>query len=518
MENDNLEVRSFEIRDFNKEERTVAGLAVPYNETIDVGGYKERIEPGAFGEPKDVKLFYGHNHRNGGLPIGKVIETKETKAGLEIKAQISKTTAGDEVYTLLRDEVLTKFSVGFRPVENRMEDDVVVRTKADLFEVSVVPMPAYAGATIAEVREDSATNQTKENDENMSENDNIALEVAEIREAFADLERKVNVAAEKSNDVVSTTAFRTGGEFLKALATGDKDAANEFRAYTGATTADADVTRPAWVAQALKLQAENRPVLNLFNKSVLPASGNSIEYPQVSGVSGTVGVQAAEGDDLPYMEVQVDTATAAVKTYGGYSSLSRQAIERSDVAYLDTVLRYQALQYAKATEAAVRTAFTTASGVNTATLAGTVDEAGNWIDLVIDSAALIEDNSKGANAEFVLVSRDVYKRLAHMVDDNGRPLFALNNDGSNTFGNVNLRSVKANIAGFPVVVGTALASNSLYVASSEAVTVFESAGAPVRLQDENIINLTKDFSLYGYMAIAITNPLAIVKVDADLTA
>jgi hypothetical protein len=40
---------------------------------------------------------------------------------------------------------------------------------------------------------------------------------------------------------------------------------------------------------------------------------------------------------------------------------------------------------------------------------------------------------------------------------------------------------------------------------------WENAGAPLRLEDENIINLSKDFSLYGYMAVGVTNALGLVK-------
>lgn len=345
-------------------------------------------------------------------------------------------------------------------------------------------------------------------------NENENTEVAELRESVTDLERRFAMLGE--TEVKATNEqFRSGGEFLKALVNQPAEA----RAFTGAVLADADgESRPAWVAKNLKLVEENRPVINAFQRQALPASGNSIEYPFVANTSGTVTEQENEGDDLSYMEVALDTATAPVKTYGGYSSLSRQAIERSDLSYLDTVLRYQTLQYAKATESAVRAAVEAEQTFNAGVLAGTADAAQAWIDTVVDAAKAIDDNGMGASAEFILVSHDVFKRIAHMVDEMGRPLFDLNRDGSNTFGSVNLRGVTAQVAGLPVRVGKGLAAGSMYVASSEAVTTFESAGAPFRLQDENIINLTKDFSLYGYLAVAVTNPGAVVKVDVSLEA
>jgi len=516
MDMELMEIRECEIRSVDEETRMVSGIAVPYGQTTQVNGYKERVEKGAFGSPQNVTLFYGHDHRSGGLPIGKVVEARDTDEGLEIKAQISKTAKGEEVYTLLREGVLNKFSIGFQPTKSRRENGVLVREKGDLKEVSVVAIPAYANAVVSEVRDADNLN-TKEN-EVMTETVNNAPEVAEIREAVSDLERKFAVLSEQGNTSTSGAQFRSGAEMLKALAAGDDAAKMEIRAYTGATLADADGdARPGWVNRQLRLVDENRNFLNLFAKAALPASGNSVEYAQVTGTAGTVGVQANEGDDLPYMEVALGTATAPVLTYGGYSSLSRQAIERSDMAYLETVLRYQTLQYAKATNKAVLGAFNAAvSGFNNATLAA--DDAESWIGLVIDSAALIEDNGQGATAGFIVVARDVFRRMVTMTDNAGRPLLNVNGDGQNTFGSVNVRSTTANLAGYTVIVDNNLPAGSAYVGSSEAVTVFESPGAPFRLQDENIINLTKDFSLYGYMAVAVTNPLAVVRVDADLVA
>jgi hypothetical protein len=511
MKMSELEIRAFEVRATETEDRTVEGIAVPYGQVAEVGGYKERVAKGAFGSPENVTLYYGHDHKHGSMPIGKVVEFRDTDEGLYIKARIAKTAKGDEAYSLLREGVLSKFSIGFVPTKSSRSGDVIVREAGLLKEVSLVDWPAYTNAAVTQVRsEDADTNNTKET--NMSEN-NTAPEVTEIRESVSALERSVTMLTEKyaSNTPAPQGEFRNGGDFLKALAGNSESARMEVRAFTGATSADAHANVPAWVSAPLRLKVENRDVLNLFSRSALPASGNSIEYPRVSGVAGTVGAQVNEGDDLPYMEVSVATATAPVLTYGGYSSLSRQAIERSDIAYLDTVLRYQAQQYAKATNSAVRSALVGATGVNTGSLAANATAAA-WLGLVLDSAGLIEDNSLGANAEFIVMSRNRFKALATLTDSTNRPLFDINNDGQNTVGNANLVSPRASVAGLPVVVAGGIADNTLFVASSDALTTYESAGAPFRLQDENIINLTKDFSLYGYMAVAVTNPLAVVKV------
>jgi HK97 family phage prohead protease len=501
-----METRSFDIRSVDEEAREVSGIAVPYGQVINAGGYSESFERGAIDSIENVKLFWNHDE-----PIGRVVKGEDTDDGYVITASISKTSRGEEAYTLLKDGVVNRFSVGFIPVASRDEENTVVRTKVDLKEVSLVPFPAYEGATVSQVRA-AVSNENKE-DINMSTE--VNQEVADLRGAVDDLERKIAVLSVRE-DEGNKVVHRSGGELLKALAAGDEEARSEVRFETRdfGTTVEADVTRPGWVNERMRMDLENRPTINAFSKGALPASGNSVEYPFVKTVSGTVAVQAAEGDALSYMEVALDTATAPVKTYGGYSSLSRQAIERSDLAYLQTVLEYQTRQYAKATEKAVRDALVAATGTNTATLAA--DDADGWIDAVVDAAAAIHDNSQGSEAEFGLASRDVFKRLAKMVDGAGRPLFNVSGQAVNSLGSSNLLAPALNVGGLTVVINPALAANTFYVAASDAVKTWESAGAPFRLQDENIINLTKDFALYGYLAVGVLNAKAITKVDVDL--
>lgn len=498
-----LEIRSVEIRDVNTETRTITGIAVPYGQDTNIGGYKERFNRGAFGDVKDVKLFYGHSD-----PIGLVTKGEDTDEGFLVEARISKTAKGDEVYTLMRDGVLNRFSVGFLPVKHSMDGDVVVREKATLKEVSVVPFPAYDGATVSEVRNTSVSNTNSQEKEDINMSNETNADVADLRASIESVEREIAIL--KTADVVDTAPqFRSGGEFLKGLARGDEGARMVVRDF--ATSVEADNVRPTWQNEALKLVNEQRPLMNLFDKGVLPATGNGVEYPFVKSTSGTVEVQANEGDALSYMEIAIDTATAGVKTYGGYSSLSRQSIERSDVAYLDAVLRYQALQYAKATEAAVAATLSGATGTNTVEVAfADLAKAAAWVEAISDAAAAIEDNSLGLTADVLLVDRATFKQIALIEDTTNRPVFAINGDGSNTFGSASIKGQSAVIAGLPVVVVPGVVGSVLV--SKEAVRNLESSGAPVRLADENIINLTKDFSLYGYLATYVKDAKGITKI------
>jgi len=497
-----METRNFELRSV-KEDRTVEGIAVPYGDTIDLGGVYERFERGAFGDPTNVKLFYDHKE-----PIGLVEKTEDTEDGFVIRARISQTPRGDEVYTLLRDGVLNKFSVGFMPVEDRMDDDVIVRTKADLKEVSVVAFPAYENAAVSQVRTAETTTNIQEENSTMSNETNKSQEVEELRDAFENLERKVSMLG-NAEPKETAPQFRSFGAYAKAVASGDNDA---YRAYTGLTTADS-IVKDGWVGSAIRLVQDNRLIVNSFSKGQLPAEGNNVEYAVLSTNTHAIAAQSAEGADLPYGEVTLSTATAPVKTYGGYAQLTRQAIERSSVNILDTNFQAMAISYAKATNAAARAALVAASGTNTATLAA--NTLAGWSGLLVDAAADLD--VEGLSPEFIIVSSDVFKTIATLTATDGRMALGYGGSGVNTIGTASGARLTASLDGVPVYADPSLAANSCYVANSIAIKTFESNGAPFQLQDENTINLSKTFSVYGYMAVAVQHAKAIVKCDVDLT-
>jgi HK97 family phage prohead protease len=89
-------------------------------------------------------------------PIGKIVEGRHTPDGFEIVAQISATSRGLDAITLLEDNVVNRFSVGFIMRDSKVnEDRTRVVTDAFVREVSLVSFPWYEGATVTEVRDDS---------------------------------------------------------------------------------------------------------------------------------------------------------------------------------------------------------------------------------------------------------------------------------------------------------------------------------------------------------------------------
>lgn len=502
-----METRSFEVR-LDAETREVVGLAVPYGQRADIGGaYQEEFAPGAIRSVEDVKLFWQHSE-----PIGKILEGRDTDGGFEIRAKISDTPRGQEAYTLLKDGVINKFSVGFVPVEQTRDGNVVTRTLVDLKEVSLVSFPAFAGASVAEVREElpvaevAADSTPTQGEQSMSEN--MELDVRTVQDEVAEIRRELElVKAPTISTPTFETKFRSQGEYAKALVSGDSDAVELFRA---ATSADAAL-RPAFIGFINNLINAGRPTLNAFSVAALPATGLSVEYAKVNTNTITIGKQTTESTALSTGDVALSTVSTAVGTFGGYALISKQAIERSTVNYLDVVFQAMSLAYAKKMNAEVVALLAgltwTGKTFDISALTATAVMGG-----IADGAAYINAQT-GLFPEFIVAGTVAYKRLVSIVDTAGRPVVLPVGAGVNNIGGSNISALSGSLLGLPIICDPALDTKTAYLANSLALTTWESAGAPVRLSSQDVTKLQDSYSVYGYAAFGVPFEGAVVKLN-----
>lgn len=511
-----METRDVELRLESLEERTITGLAVPYNQDANIGGaYIERFAPGAIEDVTDVKLFYGHE-----TPIGVVTSGRSTDSGFEITAKVSETSLGNDVLTLMRDGALNKFSVGFVPVEQTRDGQTITRTKVALKEVSVVAFPAYAGASITEVREEATEPVADELNTNPNESEQeventFELDVRTVQDEVAELRRFVESSVTPAAPAApGYTMIRSIGEYAKGLATGDANAVELFRTYAAATSADT-YSLPGWVGFVNNLIDLNRPSWNVWSKGVLPAAGLTVDYAKVTSNGAVVASQDTENTAIAQGNIVIDNVTANVKTYAGQTVLSRQVVERSSTPYLDTAFQAMAIAYANTTNAAV------VSAIAALDMTGKIMDADGGtaksiLEGITDGAKYIKVNS-GLTPEFLLVDPVAYKYLVSVADTTGRPIVRLDGGAANgeSIGFAAPSQLSGSIFGLPIIVDTTLSSGTAFLANSQALKVYESAGAPVRLVDDisGQSTLTNSYAVYGYAAITVPFEAAIVKLD-----
>ena len=505
-----------QIRAKDEHGRTFTGIGVPYGETIDLWGIRERFEPGSVErDPDGVPSLVLWRHDE---PIGKITAGRDTDAGYEIDGLLSDTERGREAATLLRDGVITRLSIGFRPEEYRIEvaDDgteTVVHTRVRASEFSLVPFPAYSTATVTKVRHRPTDPQTPttEGDPAMSTTTLTRADLDPIETSLQDLERQLADLDLTRDAGPAEPMFRSIGDYLKKVAKGD-EAAVEFHRATAGQTTEGSIKNESFLGLFIKWVEDRRQLINTFDTGALPSTGMNADYAQMTGNTLDAGKQPAEGEDLPGPgKVTLKPKSEPIETFGGWTELSRQVIERSEVPYLDTVMKALALEYIKATNADFRARILeviTGQAANAIELpaAATIWD---YRDAIIDAGARYADN--GFNLEGMVVSTDQFKALQRLTYNE---VPALQVQAGNEFsGTLSLPEGNGNLASINVkcLYGEAPAGTAAFYDSS-ALKTLKNANAPLQLQDENIINLTKQFSLYGYQAVIVPFPTAIVPV------
>lgn len=501
-----LQYRAAQLLDASSEEKsecngikTVRALAVPYSDDYNkiYDNLYERFAPGSLTPGADpMKLRLEHD-----TTIGKIMDYVETERGLEITATISDTSAGRDAAALLDDGVLTAVSIGFNADWDT--DDVITRDdgslyithrNAELMEVSLVSFPAYKEATISDIR---SRYQPKGNTMDTEK------EISEVRATLGDLTREIDTLKNETPTPALSplAAYRSAGDFMKAYATG----VGNVRAFADDANVIADTDpRNGWFNKTLQLMEAKQPITSMFNHTYdLPAEGMSFDYPLIKTNTLQIGVHEKEGDKLPFGKMTFGHGNASVKTYGGYTTISREFIDRASSVYLETIHRAQAIQYAtaieKQTQATLTQEITEAltstpiSSTLTAT-ALTVDEI---INLGLDLIDYFDDEIFFPFTGFA-VSADVFKYLATLKED--PKAFQFTGAPADKTGTLSIRSRAGeldaiSIHRLPAAVGKGI----MLGYSSQAIDVKESPNAPLRLSDQrDDTTLTNIFTVYGY--------------------
>lgn len=273
---------------------------------------------------------------------------------------------------------------------------------------------------------------------------------------------------------------------------------------------------PTWVADLYHLIDNANPLMQLFATGTLPAEGNSIEFGRIKTNTLQVAVQANEGDDLVMGKIDTETDTAPIKTYGGYTSLSIQAIERTRANLLDLHLRGMALA-AGATSAAAFNTFYESVVAQRGADALSISKAASalvWKDingLVIDAAHTYSDLSMPLDG--LIVDAATFKDVTSLTDSQGRPLFIVTGQGVNAVGTANPQALSAEVAGLtlrPNFHQTSAVGEGVVGAFYSKDALRSYVSNTVRLQDTNVINLSQAYSVYFYAAFTDEIPGAIV--------
>jgi len=146
-------------KDDDGESTTIEGHAAVFGKlSDDLGGFREKIAPGAFKQSlkdgADVRALINHDSN---LVLGRTksgtLRLKEKDEGLHYEVDTPDTQAARDLVALLDRGDIDQSSFGFRTIKDSWEetDDGDIRTleEVELFDVSPVTFPAYPDTDVA---------------------------------------------------------------------------------------------------------------------------------------------------------------------------------------------------------------------------------------------------------------------------------------------------------------------------------------------------------------------------------
>ncbi|WP_047244135.1 HK97 family phage prohead protease [Chromobacterium subtsugae] len=147
---------SFEIKAVNDDGffsgyASVFGVVDSYGDVVAKGAFAESLAAWA-GKGRLPALLWQHRMDE---PIGLYTAMREDDVGLYVEGQLAlKTMRGAETYELMKMKAISGLSIGYVTRDDSWDRVTDVRTlkKVDLWEASVVTMPANDSARIGDVK------------------------------------------------------------------------------------------------------------------------------------------------------------------------------------------------------------------------------------------------------------------------------------------------------------------------------------------------------------------------------
>ena len=492
--------------------REITGIAVPYGVAATVAdGTSVIFEAGSLPvDGKAPRLYMNHDATNA---IGIVTERVDTPEGMMFTAKISKTQAGDEALILAMDGVLDSVSVGVNPIKyTTAKDGTVTVTAADWIELSLVPVPAFAGAIItdiaASIPQDEPEISTIETEptqetETMSEVTIPAVE-ATIPTApiFAQAKRKF--------------VMPTAGEYLAAMHAGGDTFHNVNAAYKEAVR-DQQTALQAAAGDVLTTDTPGllpvpvlgpvfqdlnfvRPVVTAFGARSMPNTPSKT-FTRPTITTHTSAATQTEGSAVSATTMVIAANTVTKTTVAGQVTLTMQDMSFTDPASMDIILNDLAGEYLIKTDDIAADALVAGKTASGSTWTVTDNDPSSLIQSLYDAAREItEDNNYFPT--HLCVSPDVWQKLGSQLDGSKRPVLGYVTDGiigQNSIGKVGgMGYNNMDVMGLKLVVDNNFAAGTMLVVYAPGFEIYEAQQGVLSIANPS--TLSRTFSYYGYFS------------------
>ncbi len=482
--------------------RKIRGQAVPWGVEATVStGQKVRFEAGSV----DLDGAPVVMHHDEAQPIGKVIDSTSTDAGLDVVASISSVARGDDALVLAADGVVTGWSVGVEPTEFDDVDGVMVVTASTARHLALVTTPAFDSARVTEVAAQAAYQQNEaEKIARRSTGSATAAPAKKKKEPVVsddtttEAPAVVNAAAGKFTTEVRLPGV---GEYLHAQLHAS-NAPERFASMQAAVQAAAPDTIlsdvPGLIPKPLLDSVFNRfhpdrPWWDAVSKGTMAVEGSSFTMPIISDplADGSAVAELADASDTVGVTGEDFTWTTVKRAF----EVSAETVIRSSPSVLDVLAQQMVASYNRGFEAVAK------AYIEGATYPTALAVASGGTDFVsqlyIGAGAIYQDS--GALPDVLLVSNSAWAKIGGYKASDGRQLFPYLTpmNASGTDGGVTEFSL--NPLGLRVVVSHLANAASVFLYNSRALFAWEGDQAQYAINAPTVLSYQAGY--IGHAAI-----------------
>lgn len=177
------EIRMVEMRALEDEGMIVEGYAAVFDSVTDLGWMKEVIDRKAFDEADMSDIVMKYNHEDSVLPMARTrggsLQFNIDDHGLKIRAKLPDTSVNKDIFTLIKEKVLSKMSFAFTVKTEEYDYDTDTRRILafdKIFDVSVVDVPAYESTEIYARNKEQYEEEKRKYEEQKEQHRKLELE------------------------------------------------------------------------------------------------------------------------------------------------------------------------------------------------------------------------------------------------------------------------------------------------------------------------------------------------------
>jgi HK97 family phage prohead protease len=469
----------------------ISGLAVPWDTVATVSdGTAVQFSRGAFDvSQKAAKLIENHDITQ----LRGIVNTlTDSPAGLEFEATLADTRASRDAVELLKAGAYDSVSVGAHPITFTTDPDgVMTVTEARLVELSLVAVPAYADAVITQVAATAADPDPEPDTEEQEMSDAVT---AEPIAAEATIPTNPIIYAEARRPFIMPTpaeyisAFLTGGSGFDAMQDGIRAAAPDV------INTDLPGILPVPIVQPVYNNFVGiRPVVDAIGARAMPGGGKVFIRPKVV-THTTIGVQSAENATLDDGTFVVDDLQVTKGTYGGYVTLSEQAIDWTTPEVIGLLLDDMARIYANQTDNVAADALVSGA-TSTNAFGNDATNPAQWAAFIGTAAQDILTASNGNLPTHLFVSPNMWGYLLGLTDTADRPLFP-SLGPMNAYGDLAVTEAMGMAFGLRVVVDRNFPVDTVIVGDASGFEIFEQQKGAISVDVPSTLSRTIAFRGY----------------------